>query len=67
MVISVNTDDPSMFGTSLEKEYRLLEGECGFTREDIRAILLLGIRSSWLPEEEKVTLADSFKADPAWE
>lgn len=66
MKISVNTDDPKMFGTSLENEYELLAKECGFTKQEICRLVLLGIESSWLPEERKKSLAASFRQDPSW-
>ncbi|GAG46502.1 unnamed protein product, partial [marine sediment metagenome] len=34
LIVSVNTDDPKMFGTALAEEYELLERECGFTRRE---------------------------------
>ena len=66
IVVTVNTDDPKMFGNSLAQEYALLESELGFSRDEIRALILNGIRSSWLPERRKQTLAKVFCDDPAW-
>jgi adenosine deaminase len=66
IVVTVNTDDPKMFQTSLAEEYRLLERECGFTPAEIGRLVLAAIESSWLPEERKSSLAAEFKADPAW-
>ncbi len=66
LLISVNTDDPMMFGTSLEKEYESLVDECAFTREDICSLILLGIESSWLPEDRKKRLAACFEQEPSW-
>lgn len=67
MLVSVNTDDPKMFQTRLADEYRLLEQECGFSRSDIRQLILSAIRAAWLPEERKESLAAEFARDPAWE
>jgi adenosine deaminase len=39
MVVTINTDDPKMFGNSLAEEYRLLERELGFTREEIVSLV----------------------------
>jgi adenosine deaminase len=64
--ISVNTDDPKMFGTALDEEYELLERKCGFTREEICRLILLGIASSWMPEDRKNILTASFKEDISW-
>jgi adenosine deaminase len=66
MIISVNTDDPTMFGSTLAKEYESLVQECGFTKEEICRIILLGIESSWLPEERKKSLTNIFEEDPSW-
>jgi adenosine deaminase len=66
IIVTVNTDDPKMFGNSLAQEYSLLEAELGFTRDDIRALILNGIRVSWLPEDKKEALTDAFCGDPAW-
>jgi adenosine deaminase len=65
-IISVNTDDPMMFGTTLAKEYEMLLQECGFTRQEICSLILLGIESSWLSEERKNLMVKSFENDPSW-
>lgn len=64
--VSVNTDDPKMFQTRLADEYRLLEEQCGFSRSDVRELILAAIRAAWLPEERKEALAGDFSRDPAW-
>ena len=63
LIISVNTDDPMMFDNTLEKEYELLIQECDFSRQEICQLILLGIESSWLPEDRKKQMAISFKND----
>jgi adenosine deaminase len=66
LIVSVNTDDPKMFATALAEEYGLLEQECGFTRQEICRLILLGVESSWLPEDRKTSLATSFRNEPSW-
>jgi adenosine deaminase len=66
MIISVNTDDPKMFDTSLADEYRLLVQNCGFSKKEIREIILLGVRSSWLSEEKKELLVEKFGREASW-
>lgn len=66
IMVTVNTDDPKMFGNSLAEEYRLLEERLGFSRDDVRRVILDGIRASWLPEERQRRLIEDFCADPAW-
>lgn len=67
MLVTINTDDPKMFGNSLAEEYRLLEEKFGFSRQEIRTLILYGIHAAWLPEEKKQQLVASFTQDPAWQ
>lgn len=53
IVLSINSDDPKMFGNSLAEEYRLLEEELGFSRDEIRSLILQSVQISWLSEEKK--------------
>ncbi|KPJ53301.1 hypothetical protein AMJ39_05195 [candidate division TA06 bacterium DG_24] len=64
--ICINTDDPALFGTSLADEYSLLRRHLGFTRDDIRKVILQAIDVSWLPDERKFRLMEEFLADPGW-
>jgi adenosine deaminase len=66
LIIGVNTDDPMMSGTPLDKQYDLLVQECGFKRQEICRLILLGIESSWLSEDRKKLLATSFEKEPSW-
>lgn len=65
--VTVNTDDPKMFGNSLAEELRLLEAKLGFSRDDIRGLILQGLEASWLPPERVRQLRDTFQQDPAWQ
>jgi adenosine deaminase len=64
--VSVNTDDPAMFGNSLADEYQALEVEQGFTHDEIRALILSGIATSWMSEDDKARWTRAFEADPEW-
>ena len=66
VVVTVNSDDPQMFQTSLAEEYLLLERDCGFTKPEIRELILSAIAASWLPEERKKSLVMEFKKHRAW-
>lgn len=67
MLLSINTDDPQMFGNSLADEYRMLAMHHGFSHAEIRALILQAIESSWLPLARKEQLARQFVADPDWQ
>lgn len=66
LVVTVNTDDPKMFGNSLAEEYRLLEAQLGFSREEIRGLVVQGIQASWLSQDRKQQLLKEFCTDAAW-
>jgi len=66
LLVTVNTDDPKMFGNSLAAEYRLLVERLGFSQDDIRTLIMQGIQTSWLPADQKEILIGYFEADPAW-
>ena len=51
--ISVNSDDPTMFGTDMNNEYMTLHEAHGFTVAELFDISLNSIRTSFLPEEKK--------------
>jgi adenosine deaminase len=65
--ITINTDDPKMFGNSLAEEYRLLAERLGFSRPELRSLILNAVSAAWLPPERKSALRAQFCADPAWQ
>jgi adenosine deaminase len=56
LLVSVNTDDPRMFGTSLEAEYLALAEHQGFGLEEIRRLVENAIDSTWADEGTKARL-----------
>ncbi|HJO93174.1 MAG TPA: adenosine deaminase [Victivallales bacterium] len=56
MNISINTDDPAMFNTSLYKEYNYLIETFNFSLNDIKQLLLNAINSSFATADEKNNL-----------
>lgn len=63
--LSINTDDPKMFGNSLADEYLALEAELGFSRSEIESLVLQGIRTSWLSKEQKESYTQQFESEIA--
>jgi adenosine deaminase len=66
ILVTVNTDDPEMFGNSLAEEYRSLEKELGFSRSELRKLILNGIDASWMSPERKRRMVARFQNHPAW-
>jgi adenosine deaminase len=64
IIVTISTDDPKMFGTSLAEEYRSLATTHGFTREEIRRLLVNAIDSSWMPDGRKAALRKELEQQP---
>ncbi len=60
--ISINTDDPKLFDTSLAQEYLTLHSELGFSKADIHRLVGQAIGTSWLPPGRKSELSGRFLA-----
>jgi aminodeoxyfutalosine deaminase len=56
LVVTLNTDDPAMFGTDLVNEYLLAARTFGLAREQILHLGQNAIRAAFLSEEEKLDL-----------
>jgi adenosine deaminase len=58
--VSINTDDPKMFGNSLSEEYQILKDSFYYSDDDICNIIISSIHTMWLDENEKEILIDKF-------
>ncbi|GHO42566.1 adenosine deaminase [Ktedonospora formicarum] len=61
--ITVNTDDPPLFNTTLNQEVELLHSAFELDLPTINEILLNGIRYSFLPDERKASLIEDFERE----
>jgi adenosine deaminase len=61
--LSINTDDPKMFGNSLAEEYLALRRHLGFSQVEILCLIKQGIQTSWLPERRKLDLLSQFQSE----
>jgi adenosine deaminase len=67
LLFSISTDDPMMFGNSLTQEYQVMERELGFSRDEIKTVILAGVRSSWLTSDRKAELIKKFSESHEWQ
>jgi adenosine deaminase len=63
VTVTVNSDDPTMFHTTLSDEYALLARDLGFSPADLKTLSLNGVDASFLPEEEKAELRKRFEEE----
>jgi adenosine deaminase/aminodeoxyfutalosine deaminase len=60
-MITLNSDDPTLFGSDLLGEYGMAEREFQFTEEQLRELAANSIEASFLPPERKVVLLRSIE------
>jgi aminodeoxyfutalosine deaminase len=56
LMITLNSDDPALFLSDLQDEYRLAHEAFGFTEEHLRELAANSIEASFLPAGRKVAL-----------
>jgi adenosine deaminase len=59
--VTVNSDDPTMFDTSITKEYLTIARGLQFDLKDLRRVLMNGVEASFLPEKDKEHLKSDFQ------
>ena len=60
LYVTINTDDPPMFGTTLNDELIKTTNAFGFSEDDLRHFMLQAARASLLPEADRKALEDSI-------
>src|ERR1700739_1864394 len=60
LMITLNTDDPAMFGTSLSREYQLVQENFGFSDEHLRELARNSFEAAFLPAEKKLEFLNLF-------
>jgi adenosine deaminase/aminodeoxyfutalosine deaminase len=65
VMVTLNTDDPAMFETSLSREYQLAQDTFGFTDEHLRELARNSFEASFLPAEKKLAFLNLFDAAAA--
>lgn len=60
LLVTVNSDDPPLFGTDLNHEYELLVDQYGFTADELVEVSLNGVKASTLSEDGKTKLTHLF-------
>lgn len=58
--VSLNTDDPGLFETRLSTELRKAIQTFSLTLDELSRILIQGVRSSFLPHDQKMDLMQRF-------
>jgi adenosine deaminase/aminodeoxyfutalosine deaminase len=56
LMVTLNSDDPPMFGSNLQGEYMLAHERYGFTLEQLRELAANAVEASFLPPARKLDL-----------
>jgi adenosine deaminase len=59
--VSVNSDDPPFFSTTLTREYQELRRAFGYGAAELAGLSLAGLEASFLPPEEKARYREEFR------
>jgi aminodeoxyfutalosine deaminase len=66
LYVTLNSDDPPMFGTTLTNEYRVAARDLGLGRKELADLARKGVRASFLAEDRKrAILAEIDAVQPA--
>ncbi len=60
LCVTINSDDPALFNTTLSQEYLHAMQDCGLNLEQLVTVARNAIRASYLPENEKALLLAEF-------
>ncbi len=62
LMVTINTDDPAMFETSLSTEYQLLQENFAFSDDHLRELARNSFEAAFLPAEKKLEFLNMFDA-----
>lgn len=62
LMITLNTDDPAIFGTSLSQEYQLVQENFSFSDEHLRELARNSFEAAFLPPAKKLEFLNMFDA-----
>lgn len=63
LLITINSDDPPMFGADLNQEYQMLVEHLAFKAKDLEKLSLNALQASFLSAAQKQRLQDEFQAE----
>jgi adenosine deaminase len=63
LMVTVNSDDPTMFNTSIAQEYLALVHHLHFTLDEIKKLTRNTIDASFMPDGDKKSMRSRFEVD----
>ena len=62
-MLTVNSDDPAMFGVDLATEYSTMHHVMGFSARELATMALNGIEAAWVDDATKKDWRATWTAD----
>ena len=63
--VTINSDDPALFNTTLNDEYLHAVQDCGLSVSQLEQAALNAVRASYLPADEKQGMLETFQQEYA--
>ncbi|RTE03954.1 adenosine deaminase [Paenibacillus whitsoniae] len=63
LIVTVNTDNPSVSGTNITNEYRALADNFGFSPPELAKLIMNGVEAAFMPESDKVQFRSEMEAE----
>jgi len=63
--VTINSDDPVLFDTTLSAEYLHAVEDCGLTLDQLETCALEAVSASYLPQQRKASMLEGFRSDYA--
>ncbi len=61
VLVTLNTDDPEMFGTTLNREYQIAQEAFGFSDAQLAQLARNSFAASFLPKEQRASCVPPFQ------
>ena len=63
LMVTVNSDDPVMFNTTIGQEYLALIEKLDFTANGLKRLSMNGIKASFMSDHDKKLMEDQFEKE----
>jgi adenosine deaminase len=63
LIVTINSDDPALFGTDMNNEYMKIHENCGFTIPELMQLGLNAIDSAFISDENRNEIRNHFQKE----
>ncbi|WP_244163385.1 adenosine deaminase [Paenibacillus pectinilyticus] len=63
LIVTINTDNPSVSGTNITNEYRALADRFAFTTPELVKLIMNGVEAAFMDESDKVMFRQEMEAE----